>query len=372
MKLLIGGDFAPRTIVNGLIQSKDYNFLDGIKSLSNDVDFTIINLECPIAGDTDKPIFKNGPNLKCVSETINALKYAGVDAVTLANNHIFDYGESALFNTINLCKDNGILTVGVGKNIDVAEAPLILEKADQKIGIINCCEHEFSIATKTRGGANHLNPIRQFYAIQQLKKEVDYVVVIVHGGHEWLQLPSLRMKETYQFFINAGADVVLNHHQHCFSGYEIYNGSPIFYGLGNLCFEGNEQCPDFWYKGYMVELDFNDTISFKLHPYKQMSGNNSIDFLEKTAYDSEICELNRIILNEKLLTEALNKFYQSKSVVMDHAFNNYGLRLFRGLKRLGLLPTNDTKVRHVKIANYVNCESQLENVRYLFSADNNK
>lgn len=52
----------------------------------------------------------------------------------------------------------------------------------------------------------------------------------MHGGHEHYQLPSLRMQETYRFFIDAGADVVVNHHQHCFSGYEIYNNKYIFMG----------------------------------------------------------------------------------------------------------------------------------------------
>ena len=93
-------------------------------------------------------------------------------------------------------------------------------KDGETLAIINCCEHEFSIADDDSAGANPLNPIQQYYKIKEARLNADYVLVIVHGGHEMYQLPSLRMVDTYRFFIDAGADAVVNHHQHCFSGYE--------------------------------------------------------------------------------------------------------------------------------------------------------
>ena len=74
--------------------------------------------------------------------------------------------------------------VGVGRNLKEAEKVLYLEKDGKTIAVINCCEHEFSLATETEAGANPLNPVRQFYAIQEAKKKANYVLVIVHGGHE--------------------------------------------------------------------------------------------------------------------------------------------------------------------------------------------
>ena len=88
---------------------------------------------------------------------------------------------------------------------------------------------------------NPLLPIQQFYKIQEAKENADYVLVIVHGGIEHYQLPTSRMIETYRFFIDAGADAVVNHHQHCYSGYERYKSKPIIYGLGNLLFD-NPNC----------------------------------------------------------------------------------------------------------------------------------
>ena len=135
---------------------------------------------------------------------------------------------------------------------------LYKEIGDKKLAVINCCEHEFSIATETTAGSNPLNPISQYYAIKEAKEKADYVLVIVHGGHEHYQLPSTRMQETYRFFIDVGADAVVNHHQHCYSGYEYYNGKPIMYGLGNFCFDEGLKKTKQWHEGYIVEISFTE------------------------------------------------------------------------------------------------------------------
>ncbi len=118
---------------------------------------------------------------------------------------------------------------------------------NNKLAFINVCENEFTIATENRGGCNPLNPIKQYYDIKEVKQNADYVFIIVHGGHEYCQQPSIRMKKTYRFFIDAGADMVLNHHQHCFCEYEIYKSKPIFYGLGNYCFGEGLDRPITWF-----------------------------------------------------------------------------------------------------------------------------
>ena len=140
----------------------------------------------------------------------------------------------------------------------------------ETLAIVNCCEHESSIASDEHGGSNPLNPIAQYYAIQEAKKKADYVLVIMHGGVEHYQLPTPRMRETYRFFIDARADAVINHHQHCYSGYEIYQGKPIFYGLGNLCFDRSDKRGSIWDEGYLVELSFaNSLITHRIIPYHQ-------------------------------------------------------------------------------------------------------
>ncbi len=162
-------------------------------------DYSIVNLECPVAGEDAKGIQKNGPLLKCSSKTLEAIKFAGFQGVTLANNHIFDYGRKGLMQTISCCKMLEIDTVGGGGSLQDAAKILYIERNEEKLAIINCCEHEFSIASDNTAGANPLNPILQYNVIKKARENADYVVVIVHGGHEHYQLPSPRMKVTYRF-----------------------------------------------------------------------------------------------------------------------------------------------------------------------------
>ena len=271
MKILIAGDYCPRYRVEPILDSGNYSTVFGeVKPIVSKADYSIVNFECPVISKRETPIPKCGPNLKCNENAVKALAYAGFKCVTLANNHFLDQGENGVNDTLRVLTENGIESVGGGKNLKQA-SQILYKKIDNKIlAVINCCENEFSIATDNTAGSNPLNPIQQYYAIKEARNKSDYVLVIVHGGHEHIQLPSLRMVETYRFFIEAGADAVVNHHQHCYGGYEVYKGKLIFYGLSNLCFDSVPvSYDDLWNYGYMVSIDFNDNITFEMFPYLQ-------------------------------------------------------------------------------------------------------
>ena len=146
---------------------------------------------------------------------------------------------------------------GGGKDVTQAGYILYRSVSGKQVAFINACEHEFSIATEDRGGSNALELVKVYRSITDARRQADYVVVIIHGGLEMYQLPTLRMKETYRFFVDAGADAVVNHHQHCFSGYEVYKGKPIFYGLGNFCFDWEGRRNSIWNQGYAITLTFS-------------------------------------------------------------------------------------------------------------------
>jgi poly-gamma-glutamate synthesis protein (capsule biosynthesis protein) len=184
-------------------------------------DFSLVNLEAPIVEGKGSPIKKAGPNLKCNKSAIEALRYVGFKGVTLANNHFYDYGEEGALNTMALLNKVGISYVGAGKNLAEASRIFYQSIGNKTVAFINCCEHEYSIATEQTAGSNPINPVSQYYAISEAKTKADYAVVIVHGGIEGFQLPTLRMQDLYRYFVDCGADVVVNHHQHCYSGYEI-------------------------------------------------------------------------------------------------------------------------------------------------------
>jgi poly-gamma-glutamate synthesis protein (capsule biosynthesis protein) len=364
MKILIAGDFCPRDRVATLIEEENHSEVFGeVKPYTQDVDLAIVNLEAPIVkSPTAKPIEKCGPNLRCTSKAIEALKYAGFNMVTLANNHLYDFGEEGLKDTLGACGKSNIATVGAGMNLAEAAKTSYQNINGQTLAIVNCCEHEFSIATETTGGCNPLNPIQQFYAIQEAKQKADYVIVIVHGGHEHYQLPSPRMKETYRFFIDAGADAVINHHQHCYSGYEVYKEKPIFYGLGNFCFDRNTQRNSFWNEGYMVKLslDKNECL-FDLIPYVQGNDSAGVCVLaDKSSFEKSINDLNSIIADNKQLKEKHQKWMTRTSKGYVTALEPYSNRISLGLYARGFLPSFMTKHKKYRLLNILECEAHLE------------
>ncbi len=238
MKVLVAGDFVPSGRVAAQIAAGDYSCLESVRPVVEEADFSLVNLECPLAPASALPIRKSGPNLKCeTAHMLDALCYAGFKGVTLANNHFRDYGQEGVEATLTACGERGLLTVGGGMNIDEASKILYIHADGQTVAVVNAYEEEFSIATSSAGGSNPQDAIRVFYAIKEAREQADHCVVITHGGVELYQLPTPRMQRCYRFFVDAGADVVLNHHQHCPSGYEVYKGHPIFYGLGNFCFD---------------------------------------------------------------------------------------------------------------------------------------
>ncbi len=358
MKVLVAGDYCPQYRVAELFENGDFeSVLGDVKQLIESTDYSITNFECPITYGTERPIVKHGPNLCCTKKGIDALKWTGFKCVTLANNHFYDYGNEGVSNTIKACQENSIDTVGGGNNIKESSAILYKQIQNQTLAVINCCEHEFSIATETKGGSNPLNPIQQFYAIREAKKKADYVLVIVHGGHELFQLPSPRMQETYRFFIDAGADAVVNHHQHCFSGYEVYHGKPIVYGLGNFCFDEKGSTGGIWNEGFFVVITLNGAVSFEMVPYNQCDKEPRVTLLPKNSFDARINELNTIINKRSDLEDKVREYYRSCQKQNSFIFEPLMNRLYTSLRYRNIAPSLVSKKRKVLAANFVGCES---------------
>ena len=206
--MTIGGDFfvSPEYTSSNL-------FSEDIIRLFDQTDINIVNLECPVIKDHNKEkITKSGPNLYTNDKVFEQLKQLNINLVTLANNHILDFGSDGLMTTIQGCQQNKIRTVGAGENLEIASNPIYINQNGIQIGIVNFCENEFSIASPTQAGANPLNIIDNLKQIQKAKANADFVFVIVHGGHEFYNLPSPRMIKQYRFFAESGADIVIGHH----------------------------------------------------------------------------------------------------------------------------------------------------------------
>ena len=367
MKILIAGDFCPQGRVAGMFRNRDFERVLGqLKPIISQSDYSIVNFECAATNGKGKPIQKLGPNLQCDETGIEAVKWAGFNCVTLANNHFRDYGDEGVRETIRLLNKYDIDTVGGGLTLDEASKTLYKEFDGKTIAIINCCEHEFTIATERTGGSNPMNPIQQYYEIHKAKIVADYVLVIVHGGHEHYRLPSLRMQETYRFYVEAGADAVVNHHQHCYSGYEIYKGKPIFYGIGNFCFDYpifSKQYPS-WAYGYMVEIDLGDKVQYKIYPYEQSGEMPTVRLLDGDVFNEVINEMNEIISDKKQLEKEQEEYYESEKKGILSIFQPFRSRVAFGLRRFGLMPSIMSERWRLALYNYIECESHLDKVKF--------
>lgn len=313
-KILIAGDLClqDRTALadlDALIQTHE-SCMPIIKA----ADYAVVNLECAVVtSDKPKSIKKAGPALKCTDKVVDFAKALGFKACTLANNHFADYGNEGVKETLEVLNARELDYVGAGMNAEDAKRILYKKINGATFAFINACEHEFTVATEKKAGCNALNPIGLSYDIKEAKTKADYVIVIIHGGHEEYQLPSPRMQETYRFFVDMGADVVVNHHQHCYSGYELYKGKPIIYGLGNFSFDENGLRRSAWNEGYMVMLTFDKTISFDLIPYVQndeQMGNHLMDGKREVEFEKHIEQFNAVIADPKHLQLAWVKMVE--------------------------------------------------------------
>lgn len=373
MKIVITGDYCPRDRVARAFAQGDHRAIEALSPIFAQADYSIVNLECPIVRGGEKPIIKNGPHLHADIRALEALKGVGTSCVTLANNHFRDFGDEGVLNTLSDLSAFGIDYVGGGANASDAAAVLYKEIGVETLAIINCCEHEFSIAADDLAGSNPLNPIQQYYAIQEAKQKADFVLVIVHGGIEHYQLPTPRMQETYRFFIDAGADAVINHHQHCYSGYEIYEGKPIFYGLGNLFFDDPAKRNSPWNEGYMVELTLGKELksegikelrngSFRLIPYHQCDAEAKVvlyNEAEQNEFEKKIAESNAIIVDPIELQARYKKLMDETRMRYRGYMEPYRSRIARYLFRKGWLPSIMRK-KYPIIENMIQCESHRE------------
>lgn len=364
MKILIAGDLAPQERVSELLCDGTYcDVLADLIPYTSKVDYSILNLEIPIKANAQaQHILKVGPVLCSPPNVTDMVKESGFDCVTLANNHFYDFGDEGVEETLAACKKSGLDTVGGGKNFQEASKILYKYINGQTLAIINCCEHEFSIATDTSGGSNPLNPIQQYYAIKEACEKANYVLVIVHGGHEMYQLPSPRMQETYRFFIDSGADAVINHHQHCYSGYEVYKGKPIFYGLGNLCIDSKKRQGTDWDNGYFVVINISSSVIFDVIPYVQCNPNPIVRILggyDANRFEERIRFLNSIIGNNSELSKEFEKFCKcrEKEILFRLSSYKYYRKLIRKLIHFGIINLKINKKKGLNILNLMNCES---------------
>lgn len=213
----------------------DYPF-DSTRQLLSQSDIAFGNLEAPFARTGTK--FEKTFNFKVPPEYVSGLIRSGIDVVTLANNHILDYGIEGLKNTLIVLDSLGLAHCGAGLNRDQANEPAIIDRNGLRVAFLGYSltfPEEFW-ATRSRGGTAYPTETNMRASIQHCDSIADFTVVTFHWGAEGKNFPKDYQKEYAHLAIDLGADLVLGHHPHVLQGLEIYKNRLIAYSLGNFTF----------------------------------------------------------------------------------------------------------------------------------------
>lgn len=264
----------------------------------------VANLEGPLLGDVraHKKQPKAGPHLYSEDQFFPRRVFG---VVSLANNHVMDYGWDGVSETCDRLRKLKIRFGGVGKKSERRGAETILNVRRKKVGIIFCGEKQFGVASKNRPGVVAEGPW-VVEAIGRLKLKTDSVIVGCHMGAELSPVPHPEQRELYRAWVEAGADIVWGHHPHIPQGYEKYKQGAIFYGLGNFVVD-----VDKWQHvsearwSMVVEIKRLKPLIFEIKTYEIVGGDGKIEVRKSSKKESAkrqkyLKEANRVIENEEL------------------------------------------------------------------------
>ncbi len=221
-----------------------------VRAFTQKADLFVVNLECPFTTSPDK-IAKNF-NFRARPQLVAALLSAGVDAVSLANNHLMDYSAAGLFDTIATLETHRIAHFGAGRTLTTAREPAFITKNGIRFAFLgyfflgdrNIEPREVIATAKTPGVAGHFSDLAAMKSmvegdVRAAKKKADHVVVFFHWGREGRGQTEPYQIELGHLAVDSGASAVVGSHPHVLQGIEVYHGAPIAYSLGNFVFGGN-------------------------------------------------------------------------------------------------------------------------------------
>lgn len=212
-----------------------------------EADIMVINNEFPF---TDRGTPTEGKTFTFRADTaaVSYLHDMGADVAILANNHIYDFGEVGLLDTLETLERAEIPGVGAGRNLEEASAPLYFIVNDMKIALVAATQIERLENPDTRGATENsagvfrcLNPEKLYEVVAQAKQNSDFVIVYIHWGTEFQEQPDWAQTEQAPGLARAGADLIIGDHPHILQGIEYIEDTLVIYSLGNFWFNSRTQ-----------------------------------------------------------------------------------------------------------------------------------
>lgn len=205
-----------------------------LRELFAGCDVVFANLECTLQGERTVP---TEPRLIATERQATSMKEAGVNIVSLGNNHAFDCFDEGFSRLRSLLDDLGIAWFGAGENLSEALRPAVMEIRGIKLAFLALVDQSSApshFAGETTQGVAPLDTERACSLIENLRSQGNHVIVSPHWGEEQFRVPSPQQVRQAHAFIDAGACAVIGHHPHVLQGMAFYRQAPMAYSLGNF------------------------------------------------------------------------------------------------------------------------------------------
>ncbi|WNS46433.1 CapA family protein [Paenibacillus sp. MMS20-IR301] len=305
INLVFAGDILLDGFVGEQIDRYGVNFpFVKVAPVLQQADLAFANLETPVSvrGEAaDKTfVFRSKP------AALQGLTYAGIDGVSLANNHILDYGQTAMLDTLIHLDKAKIGHTGAGKNIEEAFKPFtrtVKGKTIAMLGVSRVLSGPSWYAGKNSpGAASAYTPDPLLSAIRKSAEKNDYTIVYIHWNQEFKDYPENYARTLAKQMIDSGADIILGAHSHCLMGIEYYKHKPIYYSLGNFVFNRSTRGGDKTLHSMLVHFTISGSeLTSKITPVKIMGGQPN--FMNE-AYNKETYKLmNQLSFNAKIAAD---------------------------------------------------------------------
>lgn len=332
-----------------------------------DADVSICNLESPLT-DSNKKIQKSGPNMKASFEAAKVLRIAGFDIASLANNHILDYGEQGIKDTILGCETIGIKTVGAANNSINARKPCIIDSNGLKMGFYSVADNECASATEKSYGANGFDYCETFDDIRKAAELCDALIVLYHTGLEHYQYQSPDLQKRCRKMVECGAKAVICQHSHCIGTFEEYKGSLILYGQGNFLFAKSGK-DEKWDTALLLELNVETgQFSWRFRPTEIKDGH--VELIDDDRAELILKELYRRsdeVKDDIVLQAKWDEFNQNRIGMYWNMLMCWPRFIYIANKLLHnrIVKLLVPKKKAIIAENIIRCESHRESLQYI-------